>query len=110
MKRAIILLLTLFVLAGSAVAISPVPEDTFSLSVESAVLMEKTSGEIIYQKNAHETLPPASVTKVMTMLLVVEAIDSGSIQLEDMVSCSAHARSMGGSQIWLEEGEVRYLD
>ena len=105
MKRAIILLLTLFVLAGSAVAISPVPEDTFSLSVESAVLMEKTSGEIIYQKNAHETLPPASVTKVMTMLLVVEAIDSGSIQLEDMVSCSAHARSMGGSQIWLEDGE-----
>ncbi len=105
MKQAIILFLTLSLLAGSAFAISPLPEETFSLPVESAILMEKASGEIIYQKNEHERLPPASVTKVMTMLLVVEAVDNGRIRLEDMVSCSAHARSMGGSQIWLEDGE-----
>ena len=71
----------------------------------SAVLMDANTGTVIYEKNKDEALPPASVTKVMTLLLVMEAIDEGKIKLDDMVSTSAHAASMGGSQIFLEEGE-----
>ena len=71
----------------------------------SAILMEKETGKVIYEKNPDEKLEPASVTKVMTILLIVEAIDSGKIMMEDMVTTSAHAASMGGSQIYLEEGE-----
>ena len=63
-------------------------------------------GQVLFEKDAHTPREPASVTKVMTMLLVCEAIDSGRIKLEDPVTASAHAASMGGSQIWLEEGEV----
>ena len=70
-----------------------------------AVLMEKSTGTVIYEKQAHERCAPASVTKVMTMLLVTEAIESGRLDPEAMVTASANAASMGGSQIWLEQGE-----
>lgn len=73
---------------------------------KSAVLMDQVSGTILYEKNAHEKLPIASVTKVMTLLLVMEAIDEELISYEDHVTCSSVAASMGGSQIWLETGEV----
>ncbi|MCC8128442.1 MAG: D-alanyl-D-alanine carboxypeptidase [Clostridiales bacterium] len=76
-----------------------------SISARAGVLMERETGTILYEENAHEALEPASVTKVMTMLLVTEAIDSGSISLEDTVTVSAYAASMGGSQVYLEEGE-----
>lgn len=105
MKRVLLVLLVLVILSGSAFAVERVPETAIPLQVESAVLLEKTTGEVIFEKNAHERLAPASVTKVMTMLLVVEAIDSGSLKLDDVVTGSARARSMGGSQIWLEDGE-----
>ena len=72
---------------------------------KSVILMEANTGKIIYTQNADEPLPPASVTKVMTLLLVMEAIDSGKISLDDMVSVSERAASMGGSQIYLEVGE-----
>ncbi len=72
---------------------------------KSVILMEANTGKIIYTQNADEALPPASVTKVMTLLLVMEAIDSGKISLDDMVSVSERAASMGGSQIYLEVGE-----
>ncbi len=72
---------------------------------KSAILMEATTGKVIYEQNADEALPPASVTKVMTLLLVMEAIDEGRISLSDQVRTSAHAASMGGSQIFLKEGE-----
>lgn len=72
---------------------------------KSVILMEANTGKILYTQNADEALPPASVTKVMTLLLVMEAIDAGRISLEDMVSVSEHAASMGGSQIYLEVGE-----
>ena len=70
-----------------------------------AVLMEKETGTILYEQNSHDKLEPASVTKIMTLLLVMEAIDSGRISLDQTVSISARAVSMGGSQIWLKEGE-----
>lgn len=73
---------------------------------KSAVLMDFASGTVLFKKNEHEKLPIASVTKVMTLLLVMEALDSGMISLTDSVTCSPEAASMGGSQIWLEPGEV----
>ena len=76
-----------------------------SVSSKSAILMDIGSGQILYEKNAHDKLPPASVTKVMTMLLICEALDSGKITLNDSVQISENAASMGGSQIFLEPGE-----
>ena len=70
-----------------------------------AVLMEKETGTVLYEQSAHDKLEPASVTKVMTLLLVMEAIDSGSLSTDDVVTVSAYAASMGGSQVYLKEGE-----
>lgn len=88
--------------AEETVAQSPVSLD---LACKSAILMDAATGTVLYEQNADEALPPASVTKIMTLLLVMEAIDAGAIKLTDMVSTSANAASMGGSQIFLEEGE-----
>ena len=83
----------------------PVAELPFDVDALSAVLMDAETGEILYAKNPDEALPPASVTKIMTLLLVMEAIDSGQIMMSDMVSVSENAASMGGSQVYLEPGE-----
>lgn len=82
-------------------------ENTAELNIpaKSAVLMEASTGKVLYELNSHERLAPASITKIMTMLLIIEAIDSGKISFEDTVTCSEYAASMGGSQIWLEPGE-----
>lgn len=72
----------------------------------SAVVMDYATGKILFEKDAHEKLPPASVTKVMTLLLVMEALDSGKLHLNDQVKVSEHAASMGGSQIFLKPGET----
>lgn len=73
--------------------------------VPSAVLIEQSTGTILFDKNAHEPLPPASMTKVMTLLLIMEALDEGTMKLDEMVRISEHASSMGGSQVFLAEGE-----
>ena len=75
-----------------------------------AVLIEQTTGQVLYEHNMHEQLRPASVTKVMSILLIMEALDSGQITLEDKVPCSETAAGMGGSQIWLEVGEELTVD
>lgn len=75
------------------------------LDCKSALLMEASTGKVLFEQNADEALHPASVTKIMTLLLVMEAIESGKIRYEDTVTASAHASSMGGSQIFLKEGE-----
>ncbi|MBQ6796378.1 MAG: D-alanyl-D-alanine carboxypeptidase [Clostridia bacterium] len=75
------------------------------LDCKACVLMEADTGEVLYSSNENERLPEASITKVMTMLLVFEALDSGVISYSDVVACSEYAASMGGSQIWLEPGE-----
>lgn len=105
MKKLICIVLAALFLKAGALAIEPVGEESVKIAVPSALLMEKSSGTVIYEKNAREKLSPASVTKIMTMLLTVEELDSGSLSLTDMVVCSSRAASMGGSQIWLEEGE-----
>lgn len=76
----------------------------------SAILVEASTGSIIYEKNSSERRSPASVTKVMTLLLAFEQIDAGNIKLDDLVMTSAHAKSMGGSQVYLEEGEIQTLE
>ena len=73
----------------------------FSMACKSAVLMEASTGMVLYEQNPHESMPPASVTKIMTLLLVMEAIDAGKIKYTDTVRASANACSMGGSQIYL---------
>ena len=80
-------------------------ETDLSLDCRSAILIEANTGEVLYEMNADEALPPASVTKIMTLLLVMEAIDEGRLLLTDTVTASANACSMGGSQIFLKEGE-----
>ena len=77
-----------------------------NLEAESAILIEQNSGKILYEHNIHERLHPASVTKVMSLLLIMEALDSGKITLDTQIPCSSNASSMGGSQIWLDTTET----
>lgn len=88
--------------------ISQSNQDDNKLSLESgsAILIEQSTGQVLYSYNAHEQLRPASVTKVMSLLLIMEQIDSGKLSLDDQISCSEHAASMGGSQIWLDQTET----
>ena len=87
------------------VSAAPSEGQTLSFDCKSAILMDARTGEVLFSQNADEALPPASVTKVMTLLLVMEAIEDGRLSLDDVVTASAHASSMGGSQIFLKEGE-----
>ena len=80
------------------------------IKAKSAILLEPYTGQILYEQNADEKLPPASITKVMSLLLVMEALNRGDIALETVVYASEHACSMGGSQIWLEPGEGMTVD
>lgn len=80
------------------------------ISAPSAILMEVSTGTVIYEKDADSSRPPASVTKVMTMLLIFDAIESGKIKLEDEVTTSEYAASMGGSQVFLEPGETQTVE
>lgn len=87
----------------------------FALSDEelqsmSAILLEPTTGQVIYEKNADQALSPASITKIMTLLIIFEELEKGTIALTDEVTTSAYAKSMGGSQVYLEEGEIQTVD
>lgn len=100
---------------SAAIVITAFPLGASALTAEevnapSAALMEAQTGKVLFVKNEHEKRACASITKIMTLLLVMEAIDSGKISLSDKVSVSQHASSMGGSQIWLKEGEVMTVD
>ncbi|MGI6112832.1 MAG: D-alanyl-D-alanine carboxypeptidase family protein [Mahellales bacterium] len=90
--------------------IATVKADDFNFQAKAAILMENSTGEIIYEKNAHEKLPIASITKIMTLLLIMEALEQGKISLEDRVRVSEYASSMGGSQIYLSVGEEFTVD
>ena len=105
MKRISAFLLTAAVLCAGVPAVSAQESSGLALSCASSILMEKETGTILYEQDAHAKLEPASVTKIMTLLLVMEAVDSGQIALEDTVTVSAYAAGMGGSQVYLKEGE-----
>lgn len=98
-----------FVMAATPRVCAAEAEETVSVApvvdVPCAILMEKETGTILFEQNAREKREPASVTKIMTMLLVMEAIDSGRLNYDDIVTVSAHAASMGGSQTWMKEHE-----
>lgn len=108
MKRLLscFLCILLFLTTGTTVfAVDMLSGDDIQIDAPSAILMEKVTGNILYEKNANEKMSPASVTKVMTMLLVMEELEKGTLTMDTMVTTSAKAAGMGGSQIFLEEGE-----
>ena len=85
-------------------------ENALSLQSGSAILIEQNSGTVLYSHNIHEQLRPASVTKIMTILLIMEAIDSGKLSYSDKIPCTENAAKMGGSQIWLDVREELTVD
>lgn len=122
MKRIIALLGVVTILAGTPALPAFAREPVISVAVQapvqvslevlapSAVLMEASTGQIIYEKGADDRRSPASVTKVMTLILIFDALESGKIHMADQVVTSAYAKSMGGSQVFLEEGEVQTVE
>lgn len=114
LKQNLCLALIIFTLL---LLISPVSQKAYAeednmnnIEAKSALLMEPVSGSILYERNIDEKFAPASVTKIMTMLIAMEAVDSGKISLEDKVTCSENAKKMGGSTMLLDTGEVRTLE
>ena len=94
----------------AAVLAAAAPADFSALKAKSYVLMERETGRVLAAGHETDELAPASITKIMSLLLVMEALDSGKLQLTQTVTCSEHAASMGGSQIWLEPGETMTVD
>lgn len=107
--KIIICLLTVFTLVISPLGIA-YGEENFKVEANSAILIDASTGKVLIEKNAHEKLPPASVTKIMVMLLAMEALENNKMTLEDEVLVSANASGMGGSQVYLEEGEVQKVN
>lgn len=111
MKKIILnfVLTAIFILSPACVFaaedVFPAAASVSEIPAKSAVLMDATSGRVLFENNADERMPPASITKIMTLLLVFEAIEKGDLSYSDIITCSEHASSMGGSQIWLEPGE-----
>ena len=107
LKQIITFLLIAFLISQNALYVSAAPAE---LATSSCILIEASTGQVIYENNADERRSPASITKIMTLLLIFEQLDLGKIKLEDEVVTSAHAKSMGGSQVFLEEGEIQTVD
>ena len=95
--------------AGEALLVGA-EADALTISAPSVCLMEASTGQVIYEKNADEPRSPASITKIMTLILIFDALASGKIQMDDQVVTSAYAKSMGGSQVFLEEGEIQSVE
>lgn len=109
MKRIISLILTFTIFCCSTVTAQE-EKKQIGTDAKSVVLMEASSGTVIYANNETEKLSPASITKIMTMIIIFDYIHSGKIKLEDLATTSAHAKSMGGSQVFLEEGEQQTVE
>lgn len=101
----IVFLLTPFITAGAKTQ-----GEGINVEAKSAILMEPNSGKILFEKNPHEKFAPASVTKIMTMLLAMEAVDSGKIKITDKITASENAKKMGGSTMLLDTGEIRTVE
>ena len=113
-KRVAALILGLFFILNAlpcaALDINPATDRDFDVPCQAAILIDEDSGTVLYEKNADESRPIASITKIMTLLLAFEALEAGKVSLSDTVPVSEHAYHMGGSQIWLEPGEQLTLD
>lgn len=110
MKKRLIFLLMVTLLVTAIMPSVDAKGEEMAVTAPAAVLMEASSGKVLYEKNPHEERPCASITKVMTLCLVFEAIDDGRLTLDQPLTASAHAESMGGSDIWLKAGEVMTVD
>ena len=106
LKRFLVFLLCMTLFPGNVLPVRAVTE----ITAPSAILLEASTGQVIYEKNATERRSPASITKIMTLLLIFEALSEGKVSLQDEVVTSAQAKSMGGSQVFLEEGETQTLE
>lgn len=106
LKRFLVFLLCATLFLGNILPVRAATE----ITAPSAILLEASTGQVIYEKNATERRSPASITKIMTLLLIFEALSEGKVSLQDEVVTSAHAKSMGGSQVFLEEGETQTLE
>lgn len=106
MKKILFIICSFFIILGSVNAL----DNNLSPNSKSAIMIESSTGEVIYKYNEHAKLPPASMTKMMSLLLIMEALDNGVIKYNDMVTISSNASSMGGSQILLETGENMSVD
>ena len=106
LKRFLVFLLCMTLILGNVLPVRAATE----ITAPSAILLEASTGQVIYEKNATERRSPASITKIMTLLLIFEALSEGKVSLQDEVVTSAHAKSMGGSQVFLEEGETQTLE
>ncbi len=106
LKRFLVFLLCMTLFLGNVLPVRAATE----ITAPSAILLEASTGQVIYEKNATERRSPASITKIMTLLLIFEALSEGKVSLQDEVVTSAHARSMGGSLVFLEEGETQTLE
>ena len=105
------ILLTICMILGTIFPVLAETENTsLEISAASGILMEVETGKILYEKDSNTRRSPASVTKVMTLLLIFEQLESGKLSLDDIVTTSAHAKSMGGSQVFLEEGEQQNVE
>ena len=104
-KLRAILLILILIFSIHITVFSEEVQTGVDISSQSAILMEKSTGQILYEKNSHEKLPPASITKIMTILLIYENQKNGKFSLDDTVTVSDHAASMGGSQVFLEPNE-----
>ncbi|MCD8312196.1 MAG: D-alanyl-D-alanine carboxypeptidase [Firmicutes bacterium] len=105
MKRALLFVFSAVIFMSAMCPFAEVSAAELDIDAKSCILMEMTTGTVLYEYNADEALPPASVTKIMTILIVMDAIDNGMISSDDIVTVSANAASMGGSQVYLEAGE-----
>ena len=101
MKKCLLIIMAFFLLLGNVKA-----EEDYAPTAKSAILVDYATGKVLFEKNADEALAPASMTKLGSMLIIMEAIDNGNLSLEDEVTISEEAASMGGSQVFLEAGEV----
>ena len=106
-KMQLPMLLVMVILWGSILSVRAAGPE---ITAPSAIVMEASTGQVIYEKNAEERRSPASITKIMTLLIIFDYLENGKVKLEDEVRTSAHAQSMGGSQVFLEEGEIQTLD
>ena len=103
-------LVTIMLIGCVSISTFAVNESEIGVNAKAAVLMDASTGEVLYSLNENEKLYPASVTKIMPLLLFMEALDNGKIALTDTVTASPTAASKGGSQIWLKEGEQMTVD
>lgn len=112
MKKILIFIISIsfFIPSIKAVEIRENNSNILAKNAKSAILLEESTGEILYEFNSHEKLEPASMTKMMSLLLIMESIEKGVIKLDQEITVSSNASSMGGSQILLETGEVMSVD